>query len=208
MKHYLHSNQFNVAPGAAKHLPFVWAMLACCAGLFAASLFPLSQELGQLREAKSQQLVVTKSLRRDAAEQRKQIADQSNSAAQERDKIKTQIQESVLMSWDGIFGALEAAADTVNAGVSILSLVPSKVNGMETQLNITALAANVPIMLAYMEALKKDPRVTLVEMSTQQPEERAGPSVIRFRLAVHMNPRIRVSTQATDVSTAATLVGR
>lgn len=192
MKLYLDSNKFNVAPGAKKHLPIAWVMLAVSALAFAVCLYPLTQELKHLSAAKTAQTVLTKTLHRDAAEQRKQMAELNNAAAIDREKISAQIQESVHMSWDGIFDALESAANTVHAGVSILSLAPTRVSGTATQLNISALAANTPIMLAYIEALKKDPRVSQVELSTQQPDEKVGATVLRFRLHVVLNPKISV----------------
>ena len=202
MKPYLDPNQFDVAPGAKKHLPIAWVMLAVSALAFIACLYPLAQELNRLSVAKSTQAALTKTMRRDAAEQRKQLAEQNNAAAIDREKIRAQIQESVHMSWDGIFDTLEVAANTVHAGVSILSLAPTRVSGTATQLNISALAANTPIMLAYIEALKKDPRVSLVELSTQQPDEKVGPAVLRFRLHVVLNPKISVPLAVRDAASA------
>ncbi|MES2948837.1 MAG: hypothetical protein V4858_09895 [Pseudomonadota bacterium] len=203
MKHYLDSSRLNVAPGAPKHLPLAWVMLAAGVLVFGASLYPLTHELQRLAEAKSAQAALTKSMRREVTEQRKLQAEQNNSAAMEREKIRAQIHETVHMSWDGIFNALEVAADAVHAGVSIISLAPTRVTGTATQLNIAALAANMPIMLAYIEALKKDPRVSQVEMSTQQPDEKVGPAVIRFRISVVLNPKIEVPRAVREPASAA-----
>jgi hypothetical protein len=192
MNSHLDLNAFNVAPGAQRHLPIAWVMLAIGVVALGASLYPLTHELNLLSGAKAAQTNMVKTLRREAVEQRKQMAEQTNTAALEREKIRSQIQESVQMSWDGIFDALEMAADTVHAGVSIISLAPTRVNGTSTHLNIAALAANAPIMLAYIEALKKDPRVLQVELSTQQPDEKVGPAVLRFRVSVVLNPKISV----------------
>ena len=197
------AQRFNVAPGAARHLPLAWAMLAAGVVALGASLYPLTHELRLLSEAKATQAALAKSLQREAAEQRKRSGEQNNAAAQEREKIKAQIQEFVHMSWDGIFDALEVAADAVHAGVGIIALAPVKVNGTATQLNITALAANVPIMLAYIDVLKKDPRVSQVELSTQQPDEKVGPAVIRFRISVVLNPKITVPHPAREAASAA-----
>lgn len=202
MRRYLDPNQLNVAPGAARHLPLVWMLLAASATVLGLSLYPLWHELGLLNQVKAQQAALTLSMRKDAVAQRKQLADQGSSDALERDKIKAQLQESVHMSWDGIFDALEVAADTVHAGVSILSLAPARVHGTATQLNISALAANVPIMLAYIEALKRDPRVSQAEIITQQPDEKVGPAVIRFRLSVTLNPKITVAHAAREPASA------
>lgn len=207
MKAYLDANQFNVAPGASRHPPMTWVMLAASAVVFGVCLYPLSHALGRLNDAKSAQAALIQAMRRDAAEQRKHLADQSNTAALEREKIKAQIQDSMRMSWDGVFDALEVAADTVHAGVSIISLAPAKVSASATQLNIAALAANVPIMLAYVDALKKDPRVSQVEITTQQPDEKVGPAVIRFRISVVLNPKITVAHAARESASAAISTG-
>ena len=202
MKPYLDPNQFNVAPGARKHLPIAWLMLAAGTVAFAICLYPLTHELKRLSTAKAAQAALSNTMRRDAAEQRKQVAEQNNAAAMDRERIRAQIQESVHMSWDGIFDTLEVAANTVHAGVSILSLAPTRVSGTATQLNISALAANAPIMLAYIEALKKDPRVSQVELATQQPDEKVNAAVIRFRLQVVLNPKISVPLAAREVTSA------
>ena len=202
MRPYVDASRFNVAPVATRHVPLAWVMLAGASLLFIASLFPLYRELDRLSTAKSAQSTLVKTMQREAAEQRKRLNEQNTAAAQEREKIKAQLQEFAHMSWDGIFDALEVAADTVHAGVSIISLAPAKVNGTATQLNLTALAANVPIMLAYINALQKDPRVSLVELSTQQPDEKVGPAVVRFRLSVVLNPKVQVPHPAREVASA------
>lgn len=199
---HLDLNALNVAPGAQRHLPMAWVMLAVGAVALGASLYPLTHELNRLNSAKTAQASMVKTLRREAVEQRKQMAEQTNTAAIEREKIRSQIQESVQMSWDGIFDALETAADTVHAGVSIISLAPTRVNGTSTHLNIAALAANAPIMLAYIEALKKDPRVLQVELSTQQPDEKVGSAVLRFRISVVLNPKISLPHAAREPASA------
>jgi Tfp pilus assembly protein PilN len=202
MTHYLDIHQLNAAPRAQKHLPIVWLLLIIGAVAFVASLYPLIHELTRLSEAKSAQAALVKVMHREAAEKRKLLAEQSNTAAMERESVRAQIQESVHMSWDGIFDALEVAADTVHAGVSILSLAPTRVNGTATQLNISALAANTPIMLAYIEALKKDPRVLQAELATQQPDEKVGPTVLRFRVSAVLNPKINVPHAARETASA------
>lgn len=192
MSNYLDLNAVNVAPGAQRHQPIAWIGLAIGFLALGASLYPLAYELSRLSAAKTAQTTLVKTLRREALEQRKQMAEQTNTAAIDREKIRSQIQESVQMSWDGIFDALEMAADTVHAGVTIISLAPTRVNGTSTHLNISALAANAPIMLAYIETLKKDPRVLQVELTTQQPDEKVGPAVLKFRISVVLNPKINV----------------
>lgn len=192
MKQAFDPSLFNVASGANKRPPMAWLLLGASMVFLGACLYPLAHGLTRLQDARVSQAALSKAVQRQVAEQRKRSADRNNTASQEREKIRTQIQEFVHMSWDGIFDALEVAADTVHAGVSIISLAPAKVNGSATQLSITALAANLPIMLAYIEALKRDPRVSLVEISSQQPEEKVGPAVLRFRASVVLNPRITV----------------
>jgi len=186
------SRQFNIAPGAARHAPWVWLMLVTSAVFAAASFVPLMLELDALQNAKDAQSMLSRSIKRTADDERRRRSDQSSAFTADRSKELVQLKELAFMSWDGVFDALESAAQAVHSGVSITSLAPTTVQADAVRIKVTALATNVPIMLAYIETLKKDPRVVEVEVSTQQPDDKAGPGVIRFQASLLMNPAVDV----------------
>jgi hypothetical protein len=190
------TDPLNVAQRRRRHPPLSWLLLGGSVLLGLASLWPLQQSLASLGAAQAQQREFNRASKRQADELRRKKFDGSNAAAQERDNAQRQIQEFVHLSWDGIFDALEVAAHAVRSGVSIVALTPSKVQPNSVQLSITALASNTPIMLAYLSALKSDPRVQQVELASQQPDDKNGPGVVRFQFNVVCNPKIQVEHPA------------
>lgn len=196
MTQFLDPQRLNLARSGRKHPPLAWVLLGSSALLCVLNLYPLHRSLQALDEVGAQQREFNKANKRQADTLRKEKLQNSSLPALERDKAQRQLQDFVHMSWDGIFDALEVAADTVRSGVSIVALVPSKVQPSSIELNITALASNTPIMLAYLRALKSDPRVLQVELATQQPDDKSGPGVVRFQFNVVCNPKISVSHTA------------
>lgn len=193
------STQLNFAPKAKRHPPLTWVILGASAIVCALCSYPLYYENELLAVVKSRQAQMLVTIKKDMKALRLQEAEQSKVDASNREKAIAQLQELGVMSWDGIFDSLERATDVVHSGVSILSLAPVKVGGDSAHLNVTALAANMPILLAYLEAMKKDPRVVQIELTSQQPDEKSGPSVIRFHANVLLNPKIVVSRPEPDV---------
>lgn len=185
--------RFNLAHQTRRYPPWSWFALAMSTLMLMASLYPLRQSMHALEGAEAKQREFNQSFKRQAANARKAKLEKSSLTALENDKAQRQLQDFVHMSWDGIFDALEVAVDAVRSGVSIVALVPAKVQPTAIQLNITALASNTPIMLAYLKALKSDPRIVQLELTTQQPDEKSGPGVIRFQFNVVCNPQIRVA---------------
>lgn len=193
---FVNPERFNVAHTSRRHPPLAWVLLGGSALLCLLSLYPLHRSLQALDEVGAQQREFNKASKSQTDTLRKQKLQNTSLPALERDKAQRQLQDFVHMSWDGIFDALEVATDAVRSGVSIVALVPSKVQPNSIELTITALASNTPIMLAYLKALKSDPRVLHVELATQQPDDKSGPGVMRFQFTVVCNPKISVAHAA------------
>lgn len=193
---FLNPERFNLARTTRRHPPVAWVLLGGSALLCLLSLYPLHQSLQALDTVGARQREFDRSTQRQADTLRKAKLHNSSLSALERDKAQRQLQEFVHMSWDGIFDALEVATDAVRSGVSIVALVPSRVQPTSIELTITALASNTPIMLAYLKALKSDPRVLQLELATQQPDEKSGPAVVRFQFTVVCNPKVSVGHPA------------
>jgi hypothetical protein len=188
--------RFNVAHTTRRHPPLAWVLLGGSVLLCLLGLYPLHTSLQALDAVGAQQREFNKASKSQADTLRKQKLQNSSLPALERDKAQRQLQDFVHMSWDGIFDALEVATDAVRSGVSIVALVPSRVQPTSIELTITALASNTPIMLTYLKALQSDPRVLQVELATQQPDEKSGPGVVRFQFSVVCNPKVNVSHPA------------
>lgn len=193
---FVNPERFNVAHTGRMHPPLAWMLLGASALLCLLSLYPLHRSLQALDDVHTGQRELNQTSKRQADTLRKQKLQSTSPGTLERDKAQRQLQEFVHMSWDGIFDALEVAVDAVRSGVSIVALVPSRVQPSSIELTITALASNTPIMLAYLKALKADPRVLQVELATQQPDEKSGPAVVRFQFTVVCNPKVSVSHPA------------
>lgn len=181
--------RLNIAPDVQRHPPLSWMMLALGALVAVLSIFVLRQSLQEFEFVQDQVVAIEKSRARQAGETRKVKMAQSTPENREHDRLLQQILEYSHLSWDGMLDVLEVAADRVHGGVSIIGMVPSKVSPSSVQLGITALASNAPIMVAYLEALKKDPRVSQAEIRLQQPEPNVGPAVVRFSMDLMLNPQ-------------------
>lgn len=193
MTAFLDSEGFNVAHPTRRHPPLSWALLGLSALLCALSLYPLRLSLTALDAAEVRQRQFNQMSKRQAEGLRKAKLLQNSPPMMERDKAQRQIQDFVHMSWDGIFDALEVAVDAVRSGVSIVALVPTKVQPSSIELTITGLASNAPIMLTYLKALQSDPRILQVQLENQQPDEKSGPGVVRFQFNLVCNPQVSVA---------------
>lgn len=178
----------NIAPQAPRYSPLTWMILFVSVALLCASLAPLTSRIHDLNAVKEQRLkqqginaaVANKILRHRAGTDTAAIRERANAHNAFRARLQ--------MSWNSVFDALEAAALSVHGGTSIVLMIPKKVAADEIHVDLTALAANLPIMLAYLETLKADPRVRAVDLITQQPDVKTSPDAIRFQITVRMDP--------------------
>lgn len=183
-------NQLNMARGARRHPPAVWLLLLSAVSIMGLCLYVLAVEYQLLDRARAHHAQLARTVQRDIAALKRQEAERGKAESVEKEKLKQQIREVTRMSWDGVFDTLEVAADAVRGGATILALTPSKVEPNTVQFSVTALAANIPMMLAYIEAIKKDPRVVEAELLAQQPEPKAGANVVRFQANFVLDPRV------------------
>lgn len=188
---------FDIAPRAQRYTATAWRIfgigllfLVACAGLLAYTL----QELQSARTAQTSARTEHQVL---ADAQRAAQARQNDPLVLEKVKAQHRLQQMIRMSWFGLFDALETAARDVRGGVSLLSLVPSPAQTDATQVRLTAVAANTPVMLKYLRLLRKDPRILSAELNSQQPDENVGPGVIRMQLTVLWNPQALLQAPAT-----------
>ncbi len=180
---------FDIAPQAQRPTAASWVVLiagALFAGVCLWILIHSVQTLKRTRELRG----ATNALMRTQVENQRVAQLRSNHPALlEQVRGQQKLRQFLSMSWGGLFEVLEITAQTVRGGVSILALTPSRTQTDLSQVNITALAVNAPIMLAYIGGLQQDPRVRQVEILSQQPDDKIGPQVLRFQLSVVWDPR-------------------
>lgn len=186
---HFRNTPFDIAPGARRYTATAWRIfgiglffLVVCAGI-------LAYALKELQDARTAQISERTERQVLADAQRVAQARQNDPLVLEKIKAQQRLQQMIRMSWFGLFDALETAARDVRGGVSLLSLVPSPAQASATQVRLTAVAANTPVMLAYLRLLRKDPRILSAELNSQQPDENVGPGVIRMQLTVLWDPQ-------------------
>lgn len=180
---------FDIAPRAPRYTATAWRTLVAGVLVLLVCAWPLARSLQKLQRAQEALTQVRAERQVQANTQRTAQARLGDPMMVEKIKAQQRLQQMVRMSWFGLFDALEAAAQEVRGGVSILSLVPSQTQADATQVRLTAVAANVPLMLEYIRVLRKDPRILAAELSSQQADDNVGPGVIRMQLNVLWNPQ-------------------
>jgi len=193
----------NTARHRPRRAPWVWILLAASTVICAASAYTLWLTSHQWREvnARTQAQRAEQQLR--DAELRKQQLERRSAGSLDRERDLRRIKEMAGLSWEGLFEAIEIAANRVRGGVSLVSMVPSTVKASSGQVHIAALAANPGVMLFYIDELKKDHRITRVELSQQQPEEKPATGVVRFQLEVRWDPSIELPPSKKPVAVGA-----
>jgi hypothetical protein len=183
---------FNVARRGPRRAPLVWLLLIISGVVFAASAYSVWLATYQWRDVNARmQDQRDAKIRRDA-DLRKAKLQRNSPLNQDRERDLRRLKELAGLSWEGLFEAIEIAANRVRGGVSLVAMVPSTVKTSMGQVRISALAANSGVMLFYIDELKKDPRITRVELSQQQPEDKLATNVVRFQLDVMWDPSIEL----------------
>jgi Tfp pilus assembly protein PilN len=184
MSRLLVESPFEFAPGAARYRPLSWIILAVgvCAAL--AGLYLTSRAGALLEGVRSQQTKISKQ-QSTLAQQMRQA--ENNPAMLEKIKARRQLEALLQTPWSLMFEALEAAADTVEGRVTLLSMVPNTANPASRKIELTLMASNYPSMLAYTEALSSVSGFSDVRIVSHQFDERSNPATFRFRLTASWN---------------------
>lgn len=197
----------NIARRGPRRAPLVWLLLAISAVVCVASSYSLWLATHQWRDVNVRMQDQRDAKVRRDAELRKAQIERRSTVNQARERDLRRIKEMAGLSWEGLFEAIEIAANRVRGGVSLVSMVPSTVKASTGQVHIAALAANSGVMLFYIDELKKDPRITRVELSQQQPEDKPATGVVRFQLEVTWDPSIELPPSKKPVPLPASVGG-
>lgn len=184
MSRRLVESPFEFAPDAARYRPLSWLILAAGVCIALAGLYISLHAGAQLEGVRSQQAKISK--QQNALSEQLRRAE-NNPAMLEKIKAKRQLEALLQTPWSLMFEALEAAADTVEGRVTLLSMVPNTANPASRKIELTLMASNYPSMLAYTEALTTVSGFSDVRIVSHQLDERSSPATFRFRLTAGWN---------------------
>jgi hypothetical protein len=177
----------DIAPGAKRYTASAWrifgaGLVALLLGLLAMAQSVLEAHRLHEEERQRQSHREAEHEIRTAAMAQRKDADLASSSLQI--KAHQLLQHRSHMSWFGLFDALETAAHEVRGGVSLLSLTPSAGSSDSAQVRLSAVAVNAQVMLKYLKALRKDPRILSVELHSQQLDDQIAAGALRMQLSV------------------------
>lgn len=184
MSRHLVESPFEFAPGAPRYRPLSWLILAVGTCAAFSGLYMTSRAGAQLEGVRSQQARISKQ-QSALSEQMRQA--ENNPALLEKIKARRQLEALLQTPWSLMFEALEAAADTVEGRVTLLSMVPNTTNPANRKIELTLMASNYPSMLAYTEAMSTVSGFSDVRIMSHQFDERSSPATFRFRLTASWN---------------------
>jgi Tfp pilus assembly protein PilN len=184
MSRRLVESPFEFAPDAPRYRTLSWLILAAGACIALAGLYISSRAGAQLEGVRSQQAKISR--QQNALSEQMRRAE-NNPALLEKIKAKRQLEALLQTPWSLMFEALEAAADTVEGRVTLLSMVPNTANPASRKIELTLMASNYPSMLAYTEALGTVSGFSDVRIVSHQLDERSSPATFRFRLTAGWN---------------------
>lgn len=199
MNHSIAIVELNIAPQAPRHRPLAWVILFISIAIFCVSLFPLAtliQEIETLSKRKQELQAIASKM----VDEKRKVQLSGDSAGTLRRKETNQaFQALTQLSWESFFDVLETAADLVHGGTSIVSMSPKNITSELLAVDLTGVALNMPIMLAYFQALHTDSRLHKVELNSQQPDKKTAPEAIRFQMTLYIDPR-RTSPRSSSTS--------
>ncbi|AYQ29521.1 MULTISPECIES: hypothetical protein [unclassified Polaromonas] len=184
MSRRLVESPFEFAPGAARYRPLSWIILAAGACMALSGLYVTSRSGTQLESVRSQQAKISKQ-QISIAKQMRQV--ENDPAMLEKLKARRQLEALLQTPWSLMFEALEAATDTVEGRVTLLSMVPNVSDQNSRKIELTLIASSYPSMLAYTDALGTVSGFSDVRIVSHQLDERSTPTTFRFRLVAGWN---------------------
>jgi len=184
MSRRLVESPFEFAPDAPRYRPLSWLILAVGICVALSGLYITLRAGTQLEGVRSQQAKIARQ-QSALSEQMRQA--ETNPALLEKLKARRQLEALLQTPWSLMFEALEAAADTVEGRVTLLSMSPNTANQASRKIELTLMASSYPSMLAYTEALSTVSGFTDVHIVSHQLDERSTPATFRFRLTAGWN---------------------
>lgn len=187
-------DSLNAIERLQRRAPWQWLLLGFAfVALAASGYYWWQMRLLQMQLQEQLRIVQTQAQQRQTQRLR-ETEEQSTPEALARKEALAAISQRFALGWDGVFDVLETAAHQVDAGVSILSLIPIKRTASQLELQVNAAALNPQFMLAYIKHLSRDSRVSSVDLQSQQSEDKEiTPDAIRFQIALVIDQHVALS---------------
>lgn len=198
---------FDIAPRARRHAPASWIVLA--AGTVVAMLGVLALFSGFEALSAAEDLAAESKARRQASRRAEAVLEGSRAKlSPQAVKILQELNPHARVSWHGLLDLLESAGKEVEGGAVVVTLAPATQEAGRSQITMTGLAVSTPMMINYIRALERQPRIAEVRLATQQPAREAGAEVVRFQFSMILDTAGAPASQPTGPGVTSTAAGR
>lgn len=182
MTRRLRAQPFEFAPGAARYLPLSWVFLLGGLAALLTGGYLIRDADRNLEAARTQQNLSLKQQRAQADHARRLAGDP---LANEKLQAQRKLEASLQMPWSLLLDALEAATDTVEGRVTLISMSPSSSQGggpSTRKVELLMVAKNYGAMLGYVDAMRDVAGFSDVRIINHQIDTKVGPEALRFQV--------------------------
>lgn len=182
MTRRLLAHPFEFAPRAARYLPLSWVFLLGGVAALLTGGYLIRDAARNLETARTQQNL---SLRQQKAQadQARQLA--GDPLANEKLQAQRKLEALLQMPWSLLLDALEAATDTVEGRVTLISMSPSASQGSPStgKVELLMVAKNYGAMLGYVDAMRDVGGFSDIRIINHQIDTKVGPEALRFQVS-------------------------
>jgi Tfp pilus assembly protein PilN len=183
---HLLAHPFEFAPRAARFLPLSWILLLGGIAVLTTGSYLIRDANRHLEAAHAQQNLALRA-QKARAHQAEQLA--RDPRAYERLQAQKKLEALLQMPWSLLLDALEAATDSVEGRVTLLSMSPSsgQASLSTRKVELLMVAKNYGAMLAYVDAMKDIGGFSDVRIVNHQMDAKVGPEALRFQVNAGWN---------------------
>jgi len=180
------AHPFEFAPRAARFLPLSWIILLGGIATLIAGSYLIRDANRHLEAARTQQNLTLRA-QKARADQADQLA--RDPRAYERLQAQKKLETLLQMPWSLLLDALEAATDSVEGRVTLLSMSPSLSQGNPStrKVELLMVAKNYGAMLAYVDAMKDIGGFSDIRIINHHIDAKVGPEALRFQVNAGWN---------------------
>lgn len=181
MTRRLRAHPFEFAPRAARYRPLSWVFLLVGVAVLLAGGYLVRDAARNLETARTQQNLSLRQQKAQADQARRLAGDPlANEKLQAQRKLEALLQ----MPWSLLLDALEAATDTVEGRVTLVSMSPSSSQGggpATKKVELSMVAKNYGAMLGYVDAMRDVAGFSDIRIINHQIDTKVGPEALRFQ---------------------------
>lgn len=181
MTRRLRAHPFEFAPEAARYLPLSWFFLFVGVVALLTGGYLVRDAGRNLETARTQQNLSLRQKQAQADQARRLAGDPlANEKLQAQKKLDALLQ----MPWSLLLDALEAATDSVEGRVTLISMSPSTSQGSlpTRKVELLMVAKNYGVMLGYVDAMRDVGGFSDVRIVNHQVDTKVGPEALRFQV--------------------------